>query len=92
MEKPIISVHDKKAETYSAPFYPPSKGVAIREFIDIVNKPDENSLYYKHPDDFDLYYLGDFDDQSAKFTMLDVPELLINGLTAKQSAPEGLQT
>jgi hypothetical protein len=84
MIKPVICVYDKKAESYSAPFYAQSKGVAIREFADVINKADENSLYYKHPEDFDLYCLGEFDDKTAKFSLSEVPELLINGVTAKQ--------
>jgi hypothetical protein len=86
MEKPIICVFDQKAGTFNNPFYADSKGVALREFADVVNRPDENSLIYKHPEDFDLYLLGTWDPQAGSMVLLDQKEHLMNGRTMRTDA------
>jgi hypothetical protein len=38
---------------------------------------------YAHPDDFDLYELGIFDDFDGKFTLHEAPKLLALGKQVK---------
>lgn len=61
----IYAVYDKKAEAYLAPFTFPHDGQALRAFSDTVN--DESTQFYRHADDFDLYSLGTFDQESGEF-------------------------
>lgn len=42
----------------------PNNASAIRQFGDIVKK--EGTRYNVHPEDYDLYYLGDFDDNTGE--------------------------
>lgn len=59
----IYSIYDKKALAYTNPFYYHQKGQAIRALEDAVNDP-QNPLS-KHPEDFTLYELGEWDDTTG---------------------------
>lgn len=67
MRYKICSIRDRASDTFSVPVYLPSKGAAIRSFADEVNRVDPNNNLNKHPEDFDLYYLGEFDDETGTF-------------------------
>jgi hypothetical protein len=83
MKHIICTVYDRAAETYARPMFVPSIGVAIRSFTDEVNRNDSNNQLFNHADDFDLYELGEFDDQTSRIFMLDLPKVLILGKQAK---------
>lgn len=70
----IFSIYDKKAEAYMPPFMMQTKGQAMRSFVDLVKDPQ--SSVNKHPGDFELYEIGEFDDNSCLYTqnLLDVKE------------------
>jgi hypothetical protein len=55
----IYAVMDTKAEAFMNPFYVRTLGEAIRSFTDESNK--QESPFFKHPEDFNLFELGDFD-------------------------------
>lgn len=63
----MISVVDRAAGCFGTPFFVPAKGVGIRSFTDEVNRADEKNQLHQHPDDFDLYTLGTFDDIEGSF-------------------------
>lgn len=67
----VFCVFDSKVEAYMAPFFLRSKGEAIRAFSDMAK--DNNTNVGRYPDDFSLFELGEYDDSSAKFTMLNTP-------------------
>lgn len=74
MKYVICSVRDRAADVFGAPFFSVSVGVAIRGFNDAVNNTaDVNNAMAHHPEDFDLYHLGFYHDQHAKFELLDAP-------------------
>lgn len=77
----IVSIIDRAAETFGRPFFVPSLGLAARSFSDEVNRVAEDNQLYNHPEDFDLYHLGSFNDSSAEFAVLDVPVLVERGKT-----------
>lgn len=62
----VFSVYDKAVNAYMQPFYARSKGEAIRSFTELVN--DKSTNPGKYPTDFDLMYLGQYDDNSALFS------------------------
>jgi hypothetical protein len=51
--------------TFSAPFVQESEPAAIRAFGDAVNDPQRGEMWYKHPEDFALYLVGEFDRQNG---------------------------
>jgi len=66
MQKQLIfTVYDQKAESFLPPFFVPSIGLATRAFTDCVNS--ESHQFAKHPADYTLFQLGDWDDQTAEF-------------------------
>jgi len=72
----MFSIFDEKASVFSQPFYSAHNGTALRSFSDLVNEPNNNVS--KHPEDFKLYYLGDFDDNSGGLLSKPQPEFLCN--------------
>jgi hypothetical protein len=71
MKTQICAIKDRASDAYSQPMFMPSVGIAIRSFSDEINKEAENNQLYNHPDDFDLWHLGEYDDNGAKFTIFD---------------------
>ena len=67
MRLKIFTVYDSKAQAYMQPFYMQSTGQAVRSFDDTVN--DHQHPFSKHPEDYTLFELGEYDDQSATFSM-----------------------
>lgn len=67
MIKKVCAIYDTQAKFYSAPFFAPTIGDAVRSFSDAVN--DKNmGMLSKHPEDFILYDLGTWDDTDGLFT------------------------
>lgn len=67
MELKIIVVRDIKADVFMQPQFVSSLGAAIRSFGDECQRQDENNILWKHPEDFELYHIGNWDDNSGSF-------------------------
>lgn len=61
-----FAVRDKAVGAFLGPFFVRSKGEAIRSFGDAVNDPKHQ--FARHLNDYALFQLGSFDDQSGMFT------------------------
>lgn len=72
MIQKIFSIYDIKAGAYLNPFFMSSKGLAIRAFTDLVN--DQTTQFNKHSEDYTLFEIGEFDDQSATIDTHKTPE------------------
>lgn len=81
MTQKIYSIRDQKAEYFTQPFFKKTHGEAERDFTMLVN--DEKSQINKFPEDFDLYYIGDYDDQTGKMSPLDTPQHIVKAVQAK---------
>lgn len=73
----VVSVKDRAAEIFNRPFFVPHRNVAVRDFTDEVNRSAPDNQLNKHPDDFDLYVLGTFDDNTGQFKMEETPVVLV---------------
>lgn len=80
--KLVFAVRDRAADSFGQPFFDVARGRAIRSFTDELNK-NENSPLSAHPEDFDLYFLGMFNDQTGMFET-GVPEMIAIGKDMKQ--------
>lgn len=78
----VVSVRDRAIGAFARPFSAPSAGVAIRSFIDEVNR--EGSDMGAHPTDYELYEVGSFDDVLGQFSNPPAPNLLIRAEDAKK--------
>ncbi len=76
MKMVIVSILDTAAGAYGRPAFVASEGVAVRQFQDEVNRASEDNQLYKHPDDFQLFYLGTFDDNIGGMDLLAQPKLI----------------
>lgn len=86
MKLVLCSVKDRAADAYGRPMFVPSSGVAIRSFSDEINRTADDNQLYNHPDDFDLYEFGVFDDNSGQFDIYEQPKLLSLGKQVKITA------
>lgn len=73
-----FTVHDQKAETFMPPFFVPSRGLAIRAFEDCINSEDHH--FGKHPADYTLFYLGNFDTDTGSFLTDEAKHPIGNGV------------
>jgi hypothetical protein len=85
MKQIICTVKDRAADAYGRPMFVPSAGVALRSFSDEINRNNADNQLFNHPDDFDLYELGEFDDNSGLFALHEQPKLLSLGKQVKIS-------
>jgi len=83
MKLVLCSVKDRAADAYGRPMFVPSSGVAIRSFSDEVNRAADDNQLHNHPDDFDLYEFGVFDDNTGQFEIYELPKLLSLGKQVK---------
>lgn len=67
MKRLIFAVRDRASDTFGNPMFVPSRGQAIRSFADEVNRVSSENILSQHPEDFDLYELGFYDDDTALF-------------------------
>lgn len=74
----VYSVHDVKAEAYLRPFFVPSHGLAIRSFENEVRNPD--SPMHTNPEDYTLFQLGEFDDDTGSIKELPAPKCVLTGI------------
>ena len=81
----VVSVKDRAADVFNRPFFVPHRNVAIRDFTDEVNRVAGDNQLNKHPDDFDLYLLGEFDDARGAFVNND-PQVLVRAKDVLQSS------
>jgi len=71
MRLQVLSVYDSKMEAYLPPIFTRSKGEALRSFEQACS--EQNGNFAKHSADFTLFFLGEFDDQTAIFEMQIAP-------------------
>lgn len=78
MELKAFSIRDAKAESFNHPYFAKTHGEAERNFRELAN--DSQSMVCKYPDDYDLYYVGDYDTDSGKFKPTDTPQHIIKAV------------
>lgn len=69
----VFAVRDRQVDAYMRPFFTQSVGSAVRGFTTEVNRSAQDNPLWLYPDDHDLYHIGEFDDGSGKFKLLEAP-------------------
>lgn len=72
-----FAVRDRALNAYMQPFFVPSVGVAVRSFADEVNRAE--SPFHAHPEDFDLYQIGMYDDANGRLEAAAEPRQVAIG-------------
>lgn len=79
MKQKVYSIRDLKAG-----FWPPqiqvNDEIAKRNFAFTVTNND--GVIGFQPSDFDLYYIGEFEEQTGVMIPADIPQLVMNGSEA----------
>lgn len=65
----VVAVRDSAMGMFARPFCVPTIGVAVRSFVDEVNRVDAqgNNPMNVHPEDFELWEVGTFSEEFGEF-------------------------
>lgn len=63
MKLRAYSIYDNKVMSFNAPFYAATDGAAVRSFQDLAQ--DLNTSVGRHPRDYSLFCVGEFDDTTG---------------------------
>lgn len=85
MKLQIFAVFDKQSGAFGRPFFEPTKGMAIRTFSDAT--ADGASPFAKHPHDYLLFHIGEYDDGPGLLTGKE-PERLIGAFETEAARPK----
>lgn len=67
MKMRLYSIFDSKLASFDRPFVMLTDAAAIRSFRDAVNdRSNPNNQWAKHPEDFSLFFVGEFEDDLGK--------------------------
>lgn len=69
MKRVVCSVMDRAAMLHGQPMFGVALGAVMRTFADEVNRNAADNVLAKHPADFELHYLADFDDETGEFRL-----------------------
>lgn len=78
MKLKIFAIYDSKAQAYIPPFFVPHTDVAKRTFGNAAN--DKGHAFGANPADYTLFELGEWDDNTTKFSMKATPRNLGVGI------------
>nr|WAE43431.1 MAG: nonstructural protein [Microviridae sp.] len=74
MSKKLYSIRDIKSTSYLPCFNAQNHADATRQVQH--NAKDSHTVLGEFPEDFEVFYIGEFDEQSGKLTGLQNPEFL----------------
>ncbi|WNK14073.1 MAG: nonstructural protein [Microvirus sp.] len=70
----IFCIRDRAADAFGQPMFFQSRGGAIRSFSDEVNNQKRDSSQISlHPEDFELFEIGSWNDQDCTFDLSPRP-------------------
>lgn len=75
----VMAVFDRAVGAFGRPIFVPAPGAGIRSFQDEVNRVADDNLMNRHPDDYELFELGQFEESTGLFTLLDRPRQVALG-------------
>lgn len=69
MKLTIVALKDRAADVYGKPLYVRSNAEAVRSLTDETRNPE--SAIHTHPEDYDLYLIGYFDEDTGEIKAPD---------------------
>ncbi|MGE0175404.1 MAG: phage ORF5 protein [Oligoflexales bacterium] len=79
----VYSIRDSKAQVFHPPFFQKTHGEAERSFKELAN--DNKNFIGKYPEDYDLYYLGEYDDNGGLLMPIDTPQHITKAVQVKDT-------
>lgn len=89
----VVAIYDIGVGAFLRPWYVRSQGEALRSFTDEVNRratETNPAPMAAHPEDYQLFYLGMFDDEAGKFQLPPNPEKLADAASLVQKAQQDI--
>lgn len=77
-----FTIRDSKAESFNTPFFVGTPGEAERAFKRLLD--DDRSMIGQFPEDYDLYFIGEYDETTGKFLSEDTPVHMIKAIQLKK--------
>lgn len=84
MQLRVYSIRDAKAEVFNQPWFAKTHGEAERNFAQLTR--DSKSMVSQFPEDYDLYYLGTYDDNTGMVESLDTPQHMVKAVSVLNRA------
>ena len=83
----VFAVKDKAMDSYSAPFTQATMESGIRMFRELVTYDQTDNKYKRSPEDYSLYYIGEYNDATGEMMSHDVQRLssVVELLTEKET-------
>lgn len=89
MKSKVYVIRDIVMNSYSFPFFAMHENHAKRICSDLILH-GEGTTVHDHPEDHDLYLIGEYDDQTGLISPENFPEFIVHLLDfATHSAPTG---
>lgn len=79
----VVSVKDSAIDAFLRPFCVQAIGQAVRSFTDEVNRSAADNSMWQHPEDYSLWYLGTFDEETGLFEDQSSVRMLARGQDIK---------
>lgn len=85
-ESPVIlhvfAVYDLGTAAFGKPIFLRADGEAVRMFTDETNRAEEGNIVFQHPEHFQLFKLGTWDDSTGEFNATR-PDKIVDGAQVK---------
>lgn len=76
MKSILCAVFDRKAKSYGPPMVFVNEDIARRMAVSLLQASGGQSDLEKYPDDFDLYYIADYDNEFGIVAGIETPQFL----------------
>lgn len=87
MKHGVFALRDTCVGTFLMPMFFANRPGAVRALGDAVNKPGEDNQFYQHPEHFQLYIIGEFDDEVGLVVSLPAPEFVVDCQSLVRGSP-----
>lgn len=67
----VCAVRDSAVQAFARPIFVPAIGLAVRSFTDEVNRKSADNSLNQHPEDFELFVLCSFVEESGVFEPIE---------------------
>lgn len=83
MIRGVYLIRDTALGSFLIPMFFQSEGAARRAFSDEVNRAAEDNIMFQHPEHFQLYVAGSYDDESGVITC-SAPTFVVDAQSVKE--------
>lgn len=73
----IVAIRDRAVDAFGQPIFVVALGQGIRSFMDEMN--NKESSLAAHPEDYDLYHIGEFDEDTGLLIACTPPKMIAVG-------------